>query len=520
MLSGLTNAGKATAAIIIAAALAALFIFVIKPNIKDSGSKSTSTEKKSSGGGISDIFSSGVKLTITYNTFIGCAGMLEMNDGIVPNKDSRLYKEYGILLTINIQDVVSNSRSSLTSGEIDGVYCTTDALSIDMGAGSTVSMVKAKQVFSVNISRGADALVVDPSIKKISDLKGKDVAVAMGTASQTALIKFLELNKMTLKDINIIECRDGIEASRMFKAGSVPAAMVWYPDNVDCIKAIAGAKELINTKMASNIVSDGMLFSEETINKKREAIEKLVTAWMIGNAEVTYSETAKQHVAKVFARDFLGNESDAGLAYDMLGAVRFCTYGDNVNFFGLNPSYTGVTGDEMYTKMSVIYSNLGQTKSPLPWRSVSDISIIQAIDLSSDSKQIAEVAPKFEPITKEMSTAPAISNIKASINFATNSYELDEDAKYIIKKEFFGIAKSLRDARIRIKGNTDNVGNAAYNKTLSQKRAQAVANFLVKEGNFDPNKFIIIGNGSMEAIADGSVGSNENYRRTDFEVIN
>jgi NitT/TauT family transport system substrate-binding protein len=204
----------------------------------------------------------------------------------------------------------------------------------------------------------------------------------------------------------------------------------------------------------------------------------------------------------------------------MLNGVRFATYGDNLNFFGLNPAFTGVTGDEMYTKMSIVYSNLGLTKSPLPWRSVSDVSVLQAINLSSDPKQAAEVAPTFAPAPKEMVNAPAISNIKASINFENNSADLDEDDKYIIKKEFAGIAKSFRDARIRIAGNTDNVGNAAYNKNLSQKRAQAVADYLVDTYGFDPDKFIIVGNGSKEAIENGSTGSNENYRRTDFEVLN
>jgi NitT/TauT family transport system substrate-binding protein len=520
MFGNLTSAGKAAVAVIIVAVLVSAYMFLIKPNIKDSGSKTTSKETKSSGG-ITDIFSSGEKLTVTYNTFIGCAGLVLMNDGIVPNKESRMYKDYGILLTINIQDVVKDSRSSLISGGIDAVYCTTDALSIDMSSGSGVVMTKAKEIMQTNQSHGADVLMVDPSIKTIADLKGKEIACAIGTASHTALIKFLELNKMTVSDVKIVEVGDGIEASGMFKSGSVPAAMVWYPDNKDCKDAVAGSRELISTKQAPSIIADGLLVPEEVINSKREALVKLVTAWLVGNAELNVSESAKQTAAKLFARDFLGGkEGTVEVSYDMLSGVRFSTYGDNVNFFGLNPTFTGVTGDEMYTKMAVVYSKLGLTKSPQPWRNVSDVSILQSVNLSSDPKQAAEIAPSFTPVTKEMTTAPAISNIKASINFENNSSVLTEDAKYIIKKEFAGIAKSFRDARIRISGNTDNVGNAAYNKTLSQKRAKAVADFLVQEYGFDQNKFIIVGNGSKEAIEAGSNGSDESYRRTDFEVLN
>jgi NitT/TauT family transport system substrate-binding protein len=523
MWTKLTFMGRLGITILIMGAIVCAYLFLIKPNIKSDKkdlNATTPTEKKSSGG-ITDIFSSGTKLTITYNTFIGVAGLIHMNEGIVPNKDSRMYKDYGVLLTINIQDVVKDSRSTLISGDIDAVYCTTDALSIDMSSGSGIVMIKAKQVMQVNQSHGADVLMVDPSIRNIGDLRGRDIACAIGTASETALIEFLALNKMTIKDVNVIEVGDGIEASNMFKSGRVPAAMVWYPDNKDCKDAIEGAYELISTKQAPSIIADGLLISEEVINDKREAIVNLVTAWLIGNGEVNVDKSAQQHAAKIFARDFLGNESGTyDVALDMLSGVRFSTYGDNMNFFGLNPTFTGVTGDEMYTDMSITYAELGLTKSPLPWRSISDISILQAINLSNDPKQIAEVAPSFEPATKELITKPAISNIKASIKFATNSAELDRNSEYIIKKEFSGIAKSFRDARIRIKGNTDNVGNAVYNKNLSEKRAHAVADYLVKKFNFDPDKFIIIGNGSKEAIENGSVGSDENYRRTDFEVLN
>ena len=37
---------------------------------------------------------------------------------------------------------------------------------------------------------------------------------------------------------------------------------------------------------------------------------------------------------------------------------------------------------------------------------------------------------------------------------------------------------------------------------------------------FDGNRFIIVGNGPKKAIKDGVVGSNQNYRTTDFQLVN
>lgn len=69
------------------------------------------------------------------------------------------------------------------------------------------------------------------------------------------------------------------------------------------------------------------------------------------------------------------------------------------------------------------------------------------------------------------------------------------------------------DARVRIEG------NRAYNESLSSRRAQAVANYLINDYGFDPNRFIIVGNGPKNAIRDGVQGSNINYRTTDFMLV-
>ena len=96
---------------------------------------------------------------------------------------------------------------------------------------------------------------------------------------------------------------------------------------------------------------------------------------------------------------------------------------------------------------------------------------------------------------------------------------MDENAKYIIDKEFVEIAKVF-NSRIRIEGNTDNTGNAQSNQRLSEKRAQAVANYLIETHGMDRNRFIVIGNGVTQPIADnGTEAGRAKNRRTDFELL-
>ena len=82
------------------------------------------------------------------------------------------------------------------------------------------------------------------------------------------------------------------------------------------------------------------------------------------------------------------------------------------------------------------------------------------------------------------------------------------------------LAKAFAGARIRVEGNTDNVGNEAANKVLSQRRAQAVVDYLVNQHGMQRNRFIVVGNGPNNPVEsnDTESGRSKN-RRTDFELV-
>ena len=58
--------------------------------------------------------------------------------------------------------------------------------------------------------------------------------------------------------------------------------------------------------------------------------------------------------------------------------VRYMTLEDELNFFGMNTDFTGMTASELYSKMARTYSK-GLVSSPLSWNKVSDTSIIEEL---------------------------------------------------------------------------------------------------------------------------------------------
>lgn len=468
------------------------------------------------GGNTNEVDKDAQTVKIGVVTWGGYAGGQYYNEGFQANTASRFYKDYGFQVEFIVLDDFVASREAWKSGEIDLLWATVDAFPTEA---NSLEEFSPEFVFQVDWSRGGDAIVATRDITSIEDLKGKKVAVAYLTPSHSFLINMIEASNLKYEDIQIIEVANAIDAAAVFKSGQVSAAVVWAPDDIDCVTAINGAHILANTKTATNIIADGFFAKKEWIDNNQEVLTQLYTGWMIGAAEINSSETNKLKAADILSAG-LGMPKEFCL--DAINNVRLTTHGDNLNFFDLNTSYTGVTADKLYTDMSSKYKKLGFISSNVNtyWRNVSTPVIIQEANSNlTGAEHFAESSKSFTAPTENDLTSVAISTKSISITFPTGSSMLNENAKTIIDLTFVENAKQFAGARIRVEGNTDNTGNYEANVALSKKRAESVVEYLVSEYGFDRNRFVIVGNGPAKAISDGVSGSNEDYRRTDFELL-
>lgn len=69
------------------------------------------------------------------------------------------------------------------------------------------------------------------------------------------------------------------------------------------------------------------------------------------------------------------------------------------------------------------------------------------------------------------------------------------------------------DLRIRIEGHTDNVGDAAMNRTLSDRRANSVMTYLVSEHGVDANRLEAVGRGDADPVADNDTEAGRHHNR-------
>ncbi len=449
-------------------------------------------------------------------TWGGYVGGQYFNEGFEANTASRFYREYGFPVEFRILDDVPVSREAWKNDEVHLLWCTIDALPTEIGGLADYDPVV---VFQADWSRGGDAIVARRGINSINDLRGKKIAVAEMTPSHSFLLWLLEAAGMKSADVELVRQASAIDAAQVFKSGQVDAAVVWSPDDQACLQAVAGSRILESTRSASHIIADGFIAKRAWVAANRDKLQKLYEGWMRGAAEINASEANKRKAARILANNFNGfSEEDS---YNAINNVRLVTHGDNQNFFGLNANYKGVTGEQLYTRMTNAYRELGYAQGRVPnWRVISEPYAIKNTSLTGAEHQ-AEGQKAFAKVTEaEGKTKEAIASKKVSIVFRTGEYQLDENSKYIIDREMVEIAKAFANSRIRIEGNTDNVGSREANIALSKKRAQAVVDYLVITHRMSRDRFVIYGNGPDKPVASNYTeeGRAKN-RRTDFELI-
>ena len=493
---------------------------VDRDNDRDNSNTEPRRTNDNRGGSDGDVINVGV---VTWG---GYAGGQYFNEGFEANTKSRFYKDYGFKVDFKIIDNFDASRKAFENDEIDLLWCTIDAFPTESG----VLAGNPKIVFQADWSRGGDAIVVKRGITNVSQLKGKTVTYAPMSPSHSFLIELLNAGGLEIDDIKHLPKADAIEAAATFKSGLADAAVVWSPDDEDCIRKVPGSKILQNSRSATNIIADGFMAKTSYIQNNRERLQQLYEGWMKGAAEINSSDKNKEKAAKILSEGLGTPIADARAAIDN---VRLATHGDNLDFFGLNPQYTGTTAEELYRKMKGKYREVGKKRSPNKetgdlivasidkapaWRTVSYLTAIQTTNLSGRTH--AAESRKFAPVTKDEETRPAIATKQASISFRTGEFQLDENAKRIIDLEFADIAKTFAGSRIRIEGNSDNTGNYANNVALSKKRAQSVANYLRDTYKMDINRFIVIGNGPDKPVCNQNTDAcRSKNRRTDFELV-
>jgi outer membrane protein OmpA-like peptidoglycan-associated protein len=157
---------------------------------------------------------------------------------------------------------------------------------------------------------------------------------------------------------------------------------------------------------------------------------------------------------------------------------------------------------------------------PAPAAAVAAVPVVAPVDSDgdgvTDDKDKCPDSPSDRPVDENGCTIESV--VLKGVNFELNSSELTAGSSESLDKAVDAMNK-YGDLRIEIRAHTDSMGEAAYNQSLSEKRANSVRDYMISKG-IAANRMVAKGYGETKPIADNGTreGRAEN-RRVELKVI-
>ncbi|MBN8214017.1 MAG: OmpA family protein [Xanthomonadales bacterium] len=467
------------------------------------------------GKGDGPLGSDGHPLKVSIVSFHGYAPALVANGQSLTTRPGSLYDKEGLNVEFVIQDDIPTLATIFEAGTAQCAWRTSDFWAQEQ-PNLRNSGHDAKAVMIVDNTRGADAIIAkDPAIRSVEDLAGKKLALLQFTPSHGMSIDAIDNSALSARKKQSVEyvyiaAEDGLAGVRAaLESGSVDAAALWDPDLSLALRATKG-HVVYSTRTASNLIFDVMVCDQRVLNdpQGRDAVQKFVNGWMKG-VDVAKANPDQAVDALVKTEEFftlLAKDEGKLFVKGLFDNLLWTGVADNARILGMSGGTNHY--ERVYQRFDQIYRAAGALANPKsPVIAPQDSFDTRFIRTLYDASTVAQAESKqVETYTtaarEEAVQAPATVTKPVIVNFNTGQAALTKRAEKIIDTDMVPFIENNGSAYFEISGNTDSTGNAAINNRLSQARADAVVEYLVRQWEFPRERFKIVGNGSDKPLCD------------------
>ena len=453
-------------------------------------------------------------LKVAINTWAGHAPGIVANGGLNHGAAASLYKKkYGLEVDfVLIEDPVAKLNAFI-KGDVDLMWDTVDSWANE-ASHLAEQNVPAKSVLQEDWSRGGDGIVSLNSIKSVEDLKGKKIATTKFTPSHWLLLYLLSQSGLSPEDRaeierNLVFTNEAPQAAAAFKAKRVDAAVTWEPDLSGAVAAREGeAHVLVSTTAATNVIADTLVARQQLLDEAPKTVQAFVAGWFEG---MSVMKEDPQGTNKLVGAALKLSDDDVS---GMLSGLKLTPFADNAQFYGLagNKSYFAT----LFNSAFVIWRKKGVITKSVDAKDYEDSRFVAAL---ADDYKGQTVQEGFAFKDKPKVSDRAIVNKSLSIHFTTGSDEI-MPGSYFTLDALGETMLAFGNTYLQVEGNTDSRGGATSNKSLSQKRAEAVRAYLVKNFQLPELRFVAVGHGAEKPVASNDTEDGRAMnRRTDIKVV-
>jgi NitT/TauT family transport system substrate-binding protein len=453
-------------------------------------------------------------LVVGINTWAGHAPGVVFNNGMDINAGSNYRKKYGLDVRFVLLEDPAAKLAAFRKGDIDIMWDTVDNWAREASTLAEYGF-RAKSIMMQDWSRGGDGIVSLASIKSIEDLKGRKIACTEFTPSHFLLLYLLAQSGLSPDDraaleSHIVKTQDAPAAAQMFKTKNVDAAVTWEPDLSAAVTARGDeAHVLVSTMAATNIIADTLVARQQLIDDAPGTVRDFVQGWFEG------IEMVKRDPASSYALVGKALKLDADTVSGMLSGLKLTPYADNAQFYGLTGGKPHF--ETLFDTAFIIWRKKGLVTRPVEAKDWVDTRFISALASAYPGQKVEEPKLAARPASSQ---DRAIINKQIQIHFTPGSDEIMAGS-YFVLDALGETMTSFGNTYLRVEGNTDSTGSPIANMTLSERRALAVKNYVLKNfPNIQASRFQTIGRGQANPVADNTTEAGRQLnRRTDIKVV-
>jgi NitT/TauT family transport system substrate-binding protein len=458
-------------------------------------------------------------LTVALSQWPGHLGLVVGNGGLTTQPGSAA-ADAGLDLTITFIEDAPSKNKALIDKKVDAVWETVDELPIALG-GFKAAGADARAFVQLDWSRGGDACVASKEVEKVEDVIGRKAAVLLFSPDHTVLEFMLNNSRLTSAEVAQIRKDtsfspdDFTYARKLFAEKKIDVACLWEPDVTLALASRPGAHRLFSTADATELVADTLVARRELLDGAPDLMTKLARVALAGAKKAEADRPAAAKLVSTVCSRF---KDELGYAATLKSFdwVKWTTLADNVRMFGLDGQ--APVFDRVYNQADGIWVNYPQAeiKERFAPSTLRDDRAVRRI-WEAEGKPL----PKRTEIytTSVAATGAPLFTKPVTINFRSDKDELTADMMAVLNEHVVPQVHIAAGMYIRVEGNTDNIGDETWNQGLSERRAQAIVDYLVTRG-IDAGRMVARGNGSGKPLATNKTADGRaRNRRTEVLFI-
>jgi OOP family OmpA-OmpF porin len=326
-------------------------------------------------------------------------------------------------------------------------------------------------------------------------IKSAEELIKSQKAGWTVPLKEVSNGKLTGKTIN----------------KKVDGCATWTPGDKMVFDELSGFTDVVSTKEFNNQMATTVIAVKEWAVDHAEIVSNILKSaltasnqmkqyedWKVRASEAV-AETYDLETPKYWYDMFQGQKGTKnGVEYNM-GGSRVFNYADVMQYYGISD------GTNRYKAVYNQVSNYLQELNPfgfnesvgrvVPYDEAVNLYFVKNInDIDAGSAYKADYSKTADEV---------LASGEWHINFDTGSDNISTSSESTLET-IYNLLIQAEDTKLKLEGHTDDTGSSDTNYDLSQRRAQAVVNFLrgkgIPQGRFQS----VIGKGEDEPVANNS----------------